>query len=72
MGEQIEVPGTGTGLRLAEFVGLNAGDVFAPVGVPRVRVRIRPEIAKGCRAADVFLPDRLVVKLRQIWRFRRS
>ena len=54
----------GTGLRLAEIVGLNIGDVFAPDGAPRVRVRIRAAIAKGGRAADVFLPDRLVAKLR--------
>ena len=52
----------GTGLRLAELVGLNVGDEFAPDGAPRTRVRIRPEIAKGGRAADVFLPDRLVTK----------
>jgi integrase/recombinase XerC len=62
----------GTGLRLAELVGLNVGDVFAPDGTPRVRVRIRPEIAKGGRAADVFLPDRLVVKLRKFWRWKRG
>jgi integrase len=42
----------GTGLRLAEFVGLNVGDVFLPDGTPRVRVRIRKEIAKGGRAAE--------------------
>ncbi|MBZ5640833.1 MAG: site-specific integrase [Acidobacteriia bacterium] len=62
----------GTGLRLAELVGLNVGDVFAPDGTPRVRVRIRPEIAKGGRAADVFLPDRLVVKLKRFWRWKRE
>jgi integrase/recombinase XerC len=32
----------GTGLRLAELVGLNVGDVYAPDGTPRSRVRIRP------------------------------
>jgi len=58
----------GTGLRLGELVGLNVGDVYAPDGTPRVRVRIRREIAKGGRAADVFLPDKLVPKLK---RFRR-
>ncbi len=47
----------GTGLRLAEIVGLNVGDVFAPDGTPRVRVKVRREIAKGGRAGDVFLPD---------------
>jgi integrase len=62
----------GTGLRLGELVGLNVGDVFTPDGTPRVRVRIRPEIAKGGRAADVLLPDRLVVKLRRFWRWKRE
>jgi integrase/recombinase XerD len=61
----------GTGLRLAELVGLNVGDVFALDGTPRVRVRIRPEIAKGGRAADVFTPDRLVAKLRRFWAHKR-
>ena len=61
----------GTGLRLAELVGLNVGDVFAADGTPRVRVRIRPEIAKGGRAADVFLPDRLVTKLKRFWTHKR-
>jgi integrase len=61
----------GTGLRLAEIVGLNVGDVFAPEGTPRVRVRVRKEVAKGGRAADVFLPDRLVAKLRHFWTWKR-
>jgi integrase len=60
----------GTGLRLAEIVGLNIGDVFTPDGTPRVRVRLRKEIAKGGRAADVFLPDRLVAKLRRFWNWK--
>jgi integrase len=64
----------GTGLRLAEIVGLNVGDVFAPDGAPRVRVRVRREIAKGGQAADVFLPDRLVTKLKRFrtWKSRRG
>ncbi len=62
----------GTGLRLAEVVGLNVGDVFAPNGRPRVRVRLRREIAKNGRAGDVFLPDRLVVKLKQFRRFKKQ
>ena len=41
----------GTGLRFAELVGLDVGDVYAPDGTPRVRVRVRNEIAKGGRAA---------------------
>ncbi|MDZ4806461.1 MAG: site-specific integrase [Candidatus Eisenbacteria bacterium] len=57
----------GTGLRLGEIVGLNVGDVFTLDGTPRVRVRIRAEIAKGGRVGDVFLPDALVAKLRQFW-----
>jgi integrase len=50
----------GTGLRLAEIVGLNVGDAFFPDGRPRARVRIRREIAKGGRQGDVFLPDSVV------------
>ena len=61
----------GTGLRLAEVVGLDVGDVFASDGKPRVRVRVRAAIAKGGRAADVFLPDRLVAKLKRFWRWKR-
>ncbi len=62
----------GTGLRLAELVGLDVGDVYAADRKPRLRVRIRPEIAKGGRAADVFLPDRLVAKLKRLWRWKRD
>lgn len=62
----------GTGLRLAEIVGLNAGDVYTPDGRPRSRVRLRPEIAKGGRAGDVFLPDALLVKFRKFWRHKAS
>src|SRR5262245_34542633 len=61
----------GTGLRLAEIVGLNVGDVFAQDGAPRTRIRIRSEIAKGRRAGDVFLPDALAVKLRRLWVYKR-
>jgi integrase len=55
----------GTGLRLAEIVGLNVGDIYAPDGTPRSRVRIRAEIAKGGRTGDIFLPDKLGGKLRK-------
>ena len=57
----------GTGLRLAEIVGLDVGDVYTPEGKPRNRLRIRPEIAKGGRTGDVFLPDALMGKLRRFW-----
>ncbi len=61
----------GTGLRLAEIVGLNVGDVYTPEGKPRNRVRLRPEIAKNGRAGDVFLPDSLVCKLRKFLSWKR-
>jgi integrase len=41
----------GTGLRLAEIVGLNVGDVFFPDGRAKSRIRPRAEIAKR-RAAS--------------------
>ena len=61
----------GTGLRLAEIVGLNVGDVYTPDGRPKNRVRLRPEIAKNGRAGDVFLPDSLVSKLKRFWTCKR-
>ena len=61
----------GTGLRLGEIVGLNVGDVYATGGTPRVRVRVRREIAKRCKAGDVFVPDKLVVKLKRFWYWKR-
>jgi integrase/recombinase XerC len=60
----------GTGLRLAEIVGLDVGDVYTPEGKPKNRVRLRPEIAKNGRAGDVFLPDALLVKFRKFWRHK--
>ena len=60
----------GTGLRLAEIVGLNVGDVYTPEGKPKNRIRLRPEIAKNGRAGDVFLPDALLVKFRKFWRHK--
>ncbi len=59
----------GTGLRLAELVGLDVADVFFPTGEPRVRVRIRREIAKRGRAGDVFLPGTSLPMLRASWTF---
>jgi integrase len=60
----------GTGLRLAEIVGLNVGDVFTKDGTPRLRIRLRHEIAKGGRAGDVFLPDALGPKLVRFWGYK--
>jgi len=62
----------GTGLRLAEIVGLNVGDVFFQDGTARTRVRLRAEIAKGGRVGDLFLPDALIPKLERLWRFKRG
>ena len=61
----------GTGLRLAEIVGLNVGDVYGPEDTPRRRIRLRPDLAKGGRVADVFLPDSLVRKFRRFRRHKR-
>ena len=60
----------GTGLRLAEIVGLNVGDVYTPDGKPKNRIRLRSEIAKNGRAGDVFLPDALLPKFRKFWRHK--
>ena len=60
----------GTGLRLSELVGLNVGDVFFPTGEPRLRIRVRPEIAKRGTAGDLFLPDALVPKLIRFWQYK--
>lgn len=44
--------------------------MFSATARPKSRIRIRAEITKGGRAADVFLPDSLVNKLRRYrdWR----
>ena len=60
----------GTGLRLAEIVGLNVGDIYFPDGAPRSRIRLRRETVKGGRSADVFLPDALVPKLERFWGYK--
>ena len=62
----------GTGLRISELLGLNVGDVFALDRTPKIRIRVRREIGKRGRAGDVFLPDRLVPKMRRFWRFKKK
>ena len=37
----------GTGLRLAEIVGLNVGDVYAPDGTPRTAFGYHPAVNLG-------------------------
>jgi integrase len=59
----------GTGLRLAEIVGLDVGNVFFPDGTPRGRIRLR--ITKNGRPGDAFLPDALDPKLQVFWRYKR-
>jgi site-specific recombinase XerC len=58
----------GTGLRLAEIVGLDVGNMFFPDGTPRGRVRLR--ITKNGRPGDAFLPDALEPKLLAFWRYK--
>lgn len=58
-------PGCGS-----ELFALDVGDIFAPNGTPKTRVWISRETAKRRRAADLFLPDRLVRKLRRFWRYK--
>ena len=60
----------GTGLRLGELVGQNVTDLYVPTGQPRLRVRVRHEIAKRGRAGDLFLPDALMPKLARFWAFK--
>jgi hypothetical protein len=43
------------------------GCIYIDDRTPRTRLRIRPEIAKGGRKGDVFLPDALMRKLRRFW-----
>jgi integrase len=61
----------GTGLRLCEIVGLDVGDVYTGTGQPKTRIRVRREIAKRGTAGDVFVPDKLVPKLKRFWTYKR-
>lgn len=58
----------GTGLRLAEIVGLDVGNVYFPDATPRGRIRLR--VTKSGRPGDVFLPDALEAKLRGFWAYK--
>jgi len=60
----------GTGLRLAEIVGLDVGDLFSNKGESKARIRLRREIAKGGRVADVFVPNALLAKLARFWVYK--
>ena len=60
----------GTGLRLRELLGLNVGDV-SPDG-RQVRQRIVLQVTKGDRRGEVFLPARLIPKLRRFLAWKRK
>jgi len=52
----------GTGLRLAETVGLNVGDVFAADGTHRSRVRIRLKRAALSNTGSITINDNAAVQ----------
>lgn len=56
----------GTGLRLAEVVGLNVGDVYSPDGKPRTRIRLRPERIKGRQPHQPFPAGLFGVKAEEV------
>ena len=47
----------GTGLRLAELVGLNVSDVFAPDSTPRAPVRVWSAVVHAVSIFNVFFDD---------------
>jgi len=59
----------GTGLRLSELLGLNVGDVSPDGRVSRKRIVL--PITKGSRRGEVFLPARLIPKLRRFLAWKR-
>jgi site-specific recombinase XerC len=64
----------GTGLRLRELLGLNVGDVSPDGRDVRRRVTLDPATTKGGRRGEVFLPARLIPKLRRFltWKAARG
>jgi integrase/recombinase XerC len=61
----------GTGLRLRELLGLNVGDVSLDGREVRHRVVLDPATTKGGRKGEVFLPARLIGKLRRFLAWKR-
>jgi site-specific recombinase XerC len=61
----------GTGLRLRELLGLNVGDISPDGWQVRRRVVLDPATTKGGRRGEVFLPARLVTKLRRFLAWKR-
>ena len=62
----------GTGLRLRELLGLNVGDVSPDGRAVRTRILLRTGITKGSRRGEVFLPARLVPKLKRFLSWKRK
>jgi integrase/recombinase XerC len=62
----------GTGLRLRELLGLNVGDVSPDGREVRRRVVLDPATTKGGRRGEVFLPARLIPKLRRFLAWKRA
>jgi site-specific recombinase XerC len=64
----------GTGLRLAELLGLNVGDLSPDGKRIRRRVSLDPSITKGGHPGEVFLGPKLAGKLRRYlaWKKRRG
>jgi len=62
----------GTGLRLRELLGLSVDDVSPDGRLVRRRVVLDPATTKGGRRGEVFLPARLIPKLRGflVWKRR--
>jgi site-specific recombinase XerC len=61
----------GTGLRLRELLGLNVVDVSPDGREVRRRVVLDPATTKGGREGEVFLPARLIRKLRRFLAWKR-
>jgi integrase/recombinase XerC len=62
----------GTGLRLSELLGLDVGDVSPDGSEVRRRVTLDPATTKGGRKGEVFLPARLIPKLRAFLAWKRE
>ena len=62
----------GTGLRLSELLGLNVGDVSPDGRDVRRRVTLDPATMKGGRRGEMFLPARLLPKLRRFLAWKRA
>jgi len=62
----------GTGLCLRELLGLNVGDVSPDGREVRRRVTLDPATTMGGRRGEVFLPERLIPKLRRFLAWKRE